>query len=158
MMKINLPDFSFIWQYQENSLTMILCCLCLGIAIAAAAVLYRQCVLGGIINKIIERSAFDEASSLSFTELGYSKKNVFSKLALRKNSTFRKLLATSTRENGETAFYLEKEKAEQLKNRFNKKGNSPLALVIGIILFLVAAFFCLTIIPMFIEKIKAIFK
>ena len=154
---IKMPDFSFLTEYSQNNLTLILLSFCIGIFIASLAILYRQNVLGSIIRNIIQKNALSEESALSFKNLGYSNKNFLIKFALREKSTFIKNLSVIKNDNGEKLYYINQDKKDLLLNRFRQKGNSFTALILGIILFLAAAFICLTIIPMFIEQIKGIF-
>lgn len=157
IINIKMPDFSFLTEYSQNNLTLILLSFCIGIFIASLAILYRQNVLGSIIRNIIEKNALSEDKALSFKDLGYTNKNFLKKFALREKSTFMKNINVTKNDNGEKLYYINQDKKDLLLNRFRKKGNSITALILGIILFLAAAFICLTIIPMFIEQIKDIF-
>ena len=154
---IKMPDFSFFSEYSQNNLTLILLSLCIGIFIASIAILYRQNVLGSIIRNIVEKNAIGEENALSLKALGYKKNNFLIKFALREKSTFMKNINVIKNDDGEKLYYINQDKKDLLLNRFRKKGNSITALIIGIVLFLAAAFICLTIIPMFIEQIKDIF-
>lgn len=154
---IKMPDFSFFSEYSQNNLTLILLSLCIGIFIASIAILYRQNVLGSIIRNIVEKNALGEENALSLKDLGYKKNNFLIKFALREKSTFMKNISVTKTENGEKLYYINQDKKDFLLSRFRKKGNNITALILGIILFLTAAFICLTVIPMFIEQIKDIF-
>ena len=50
---MNSPDFSFLFNYQRGSLTMILSAMIIGILIGSVAMIYRQRFLGGIVRKLI---------------------------------------------------------------------------------------------------------
>ena len=154
---IKMPDFSFLTEYSQNNLTLILLSFCIGIFIASLAILYRQNVLGNIIRNIVQKNALDEKNALSFKNLGYSNKNFLVKHALREKSLFLKNISVIKTEDGEKLYYISQNKKDFLLSRFRKKGSNLTALILGIILFLTAAFICLTIIPMFVERIKDIF-
>ena len=154
---IKMPDFSFFTEYSQNNLTLILLSFCIGIFIASLAILYRQNVLGNIIRKIVQKDAIDEQNALSFKDLGYTNKNFLVKHALREKSLFLKNISVIKDESGEKLYYINQDKKDFLLSRFRTKGTNFTALILGIILFLSAAFICLTIIPMFAEQIKDIF-
>ena len=153
---MNTPDFSYWINYEQNSLTMILSSILIGIVIASAAMLYRQLFLGGIVRRIIERSALSPESAMTLQELGYNPKNLFIKFALRKGSTFRKTVLEAAEGSGR--YYIPEEKRIREEIRFRKKGNSVFGILIGLILFSVAGFALLTIIPWLTDSLTNIFS
>jgi hypothetical protein len=152
---MKLPDFSFLTEYKALDLTMILVSFVIGITIASIAMIYHQIFLGGIIRKIIEKGALSPEKALSIDELGYKKSNIFVKFALRENSTFRKHVKSP--EDDKTKYYIPEEKRLGLEIRFRKKGNEAIGIVFAIILFAIAAFVLLTVIPWLVDKTKSIF-
>lgn len=153
---IKLPDFSFWTKYDPKNLTLILSAFFIGIIIASVATIYRQQVLGGIVRKILEKKALSPKTALSVEDLGYKKNNIFVKVALRKNSTFRKIVHAVEVEKETTLYYIPEENSAREEMRFRKKGNSAVWVLVGIVIFLVAAFAALTLVPYFSDELKNI--
>ncbi|MBR5313806.1 MAG: hypothetical protein IKU45_00140 [Clostridia bacterium] len=151
---MQLPDFSFLSEYKGLSLTLILVSFLIGITLASVAMIYHQTFLGGIIRKIIEKGALSPEKALTLDELGYNSKNIFVKFALRENSTFRKHVKSP--EDDKTKYYIPEEKRLGLEIRFRKKGNEAIGIVFTIILFAIAAFVLLTVIPWLVNQAKDI--
>ena len=149
---MKLPDFTFLTEYKSLDLTMILLSFLIGIIIASAAMIYHQIFLGGIIRRIIEKNALSPEKALTLDELGYSKKSLLVKFALRENSTFRKHILSP--EGSKDRYYIPEEKRIGLEIRFRKKGNGILGIVFAAILFAIAAFVMLTVIPWLIDLTK----
>lgn len=149
---MKLPDFTFLTEYKSLDLTMILLSFLIGIIIASAAMIYHQVFLGGIIRRIIEKNALSPEKALTLDELGYSKNNLFVKFALKENSTFRKHIQSP--EESKDRYYIPEEKRIGLEIRFRKKGNGILGIVFAAILFAIAAFVMLTVIPWLIDLTK----
>ncbi len=150
MFKLNLPDFSFLKEFDSMNLTMVLLSVCIGIAIASCAMLYRQVFLGNIARNIIKKGALSDEKALTLEELGYKKNSYLTKFALRKNSTFRKLVLST--EDGK--YYIPEDKKDYVEIRYRKKGTTPFGVVFGVIAMLIVAFLCLTLIPMFADEIN----
>ncbi|MBE6642986.1 MAG: hypothetical protein IJN17_07345 [Clostridia bacterium] len=150
------PDFSFITNPEKhNSLTMILFSLIAGTVIAAFGMLYRQLVLGGIVRRIIAKDALSEEKAKTVEELNYSKKNLLVKFALRKKSTFSKVVLRT--EDDPPKYYIPEEKRMKEEIRFRKKGNSIFTVILMIAAFIGAAYLLLNIIPVLTENAKSIF-
>ena len=149
---MKLPDFTFLTEYKSLDLTMILLSFLIGIIIASAAMIYHQVFLGGIIRRIIEKNSLSPEKALTLDKLGYSKNNLFVKFALRENSTFRKHILSP--EESKDRYYIPEEKRIGLEIRFRKKGNGILGIVFAAILFAIAAFVMLTVIPWLIDLTK----
>lgn len=147
-------DFSFLTQYKMNDLTMILLSFVIGIVIASIAILYRQTFLGNIVRKIIDKKALSESEALTLEQLGINPNNILVKFALRDNSTFRKIVI-KTEQN---RYYIPEERRIREEIRFRKKGNDVVAVIIGAILFVLAAFILLTVIPWLTDHAKDIFN
>lgn len=149
------PDFSFLENYQSSSLTMILSSFFIGIVIASAAMLYHQLFLGRIVRRIIQKNALTPETSLTIKELGYNPKNIFIKFALRKNSTFSKTVHRT--EENKPRYFIPEEIKERSLNRFCKKGNNALLVIVFLIALLAAAYVLLTLIPWFTNALNQIF-
>lgn len=153
---MNQPDFSYLSEYKGLSLTMIVTSLFIGVIIASFAMLYHQLFLGGIVRRIIEKKAFSEDSALSIEELGYSPKNPFVKLALRKNSTFTKTVHQT--DTPAPKYYIPEEIRMREEIKYRKEGNSIFGILLTILVFLIVAYISLTVIPYFTDAIKQIFS
>jgi hypothetical protein len=101
--------------------------------------------LGGIVRRILEKKALSPDTALTLNELGINPKNIFVKFALRKNSTFRKIVLAP--EDDETRFYIPEARRIREEIRFRKKGNGVIGVLIAIIVFSLMAFVLLTVIP-----------
>ena len=137
-----------------NDLTMILLSFVIGIVIASIAMIYRQTFLGNIVRKIIDKKALSESEALTLEQLGINPNNILVKFALRDNSTFRKIVI-KTEQN---RYYIPEERRIREEIRFRKKGNDVVAVIIGAILFVLAAFILLTVIPWLTDHAKDIFN
>lgn len=153
---MKLPDFSFLTEYKSLDLNMILISLFIGIMIACFAMIYHQQFLGGIIRRIIEKKALSADSALTLAELGYNEKNVFLKFALRENSTVRKHILSP--EDDKTRYYIPEEKRIGLEIRFRKKGNGFVGVIFAVIVFGLAIFVLLSVIPWLVNNAKDIFN
>lgn len=153
---MKLPDFSFLTEYKSLDLNMILFSLFIGILIACFAMIYHQQFIGGIIRRIIERKALSADSALTLAELGFNKKNIFIKFALRENALIRKHVLSP--EDDKTRFYIPEEKRIGLEIRFRKKGNGFIGVIFAIIVFGLAIFVLLSVIPWLVDNAKDIFK
>lgn len=153
---MNTPDFSYLTEYQGNSLTMIVTSFFIGIVLASVAMLYHQLFLGGIVRRILEKKALSEDSALTADELGYSKNNFLVRFALRDGSTFAK---TVHRTGDEVKrYYIPEELRIRSEIRFREKGNGVFGILLTILLFLVVGYVSLTVIPWFIDAINNIFS
>ena len=137
-----------------NDLTMILLSFVIGIVIASIAMIYRQTFLGNIVRKIIDKKALSESEALTLEQLGINPNNILVKFALRDNSTFRKIVI-KTEQN---RYYIPEERRIREEIRFRKKGNDVVAVIVGAILFVLAAFILLTVIPWLTDHAKDIFN
>ena len=137
-----------------NDLTMILLSFVIGIVIASIAMIYRQTFLGNIVRKIIDKKALSESEALTLEQLGINPNNILVKFALRDNSTFRKIVI-KTEQN---RYYIPEERRIREEIRFRKKGNDAVAVIVGAILFVLAAFILLTVIPWLTDHAKDIFN
>lgn len=153
---MNLPDFSYLFEYQRSSLTMIVTSFLIGIIIASAAILYRQRFLGGIVRNILQKNALSEDSALTMEELGYNPKNILYRFALRNNSTFEKTVHRTA--EMPVRYYIPREIKDREEIRFRKKGNDFLGIILAVIVFIAIAFISLTIIPWFKDALSNIFS
>lgn len=153
---MNLPDFSYLFEYQRSSLTMIVTSFLIGIIIASAAILYRQRFLGGIVRNILQKNALSEESALTMEELGYNPKNIFYRYALRNNSTFEKTVHRTA--EMPIRYYIPQEIKDREEIRFRKKGNDYLGIILAVIVFIAIAFISLTVIPWFKDALSNIFS
>lgn len=151
---MNNPDFSFLFERQENSLTMIVSSLFIGVIIACVAMLYHQLFLGGIVRRIIEKKAYSPEDALTVEQLGYSNKNIFIKFALRQNSTFRKTVHSP--EDQPDRYYIPESIRMREEIRFRSKGNSVFGILLAVLVFLVVAYVSLTVVPWFIDSLNDI--
>ena len=153
---MNSPDFSFLFNYQRGSLTMILSAMIIGILIGSVAMIYRQRFLGGIVRKLISMNAFDESSAVTVEEMGYNAKNHFVKFALRNKSTFAKTVHRTAEETPK--YFIPREIKDREEIRYRKKGSDGITLAIGLIVFLAAGYALLTVIPWFKDALSNIFS
>lgn len=150
---MNSFDFSFLYEYKGLDLNMILLSFVVGIVIASIAMIYHQMFLGGIVRKILENGAHSPENALTLEQLNINSKNIFVKFALRDNSTFRKIVI-KTEEN---KYYIPEERRIREEIRFRKKGNGFSGVILALIVFILAAFVLLTVIPWLIDEATNIF-
>lgn len=152
LMNLDLPDFSFLYEYGGMSVELIIWSLFIGIAIASASVIYIKQVLGSFVRILLEKKAFSPESAVSLEEAGFAK-NIFVKNSLRKKGTLRKTIFSED----EKRFYIPEEKAPRAEYVYNKKGNGVVGIIITIFLFAVVAFLCAMIVPKMLELLNGIF-
>ncbi len=130
-----------------TTLNIIVWSLFIGFLIAIAVSVYHKLVLGSLISALVRGEAFTEDTARSAAELGC--KGPLVRFALRKNSTFRRVVrmkgdTDATRCDtsfDEAKFYLPEENIRRAENLYGKSG-----LTLGNVLLSVAAFFVLAIV------------
>lgn len=153
---MNLPDFSYLVDYQRSSLTMIVSSLIIGIIIASVAMLYRQLFLGSIVRNILQKKALSQDTALTLEELGYNPKNIFYKFAFRNNSTFEKTVHRTAEQPAR--YYIPEEIKDREEIRYRKKGNDFFGIILAVIVFTAIALVSLTLIPWFKDALSNIFS
>lgn len=150
---LDLPNFSFLYEYGGMPVELIIWSIFIGIVIASVAAIYVKLVLGSFVRALLAKKAVSPESALSLEESGFSK-NFFLKASLRKKSTFRKTVFSED----EKSFYIPEEKTTRAEFMYDKKGNGVVVIVITILLFAIVAFLSAMILPWMLEIIRDIFS
>ena len=130
-----------------TTLNIIVWSLFIGFLIAIAVSVYHKLVLGSLISALINGEVFTEDTALSAAELRCT--NPLVRFALRKNSTFRRVVRMKGDTDAircdtsfeEAKFYLPEENVRRAENLYGKSG-----LTLGNVLLSVGAFFVLALV------------
>lgn len=159
---------------RASSLEIIIWSFFIGTLIGAVALYYQKRVIGSFVRALLADGASDPASARTLEELGYSK-NRFVRHALRGGSVLRKMVweaqdnfTTDAQGNTYSArtrkmdintarFYIDESNRVKADLRYSNKGSDFLTLLIGVVVFAVAAYALLLFIPYIISSIGNIF-
>lgn len=161
-------DFSSFATYNGSTLQIVVWSMFAGVVVGVFAVLYNKNVLGSFIKALNEHKAFEPDTARSLKEMGFSK-NIFVRFALREHSSFRKTVHAVSIAPAEAAvetpekevrkkkaphvpvdslrFYLPAEATERAELLYSKNGANLLTAMAAILLFLVVAILCFTVVP-----------
>jgi len=152
MAGLELPSFSFLYEYGGTSVELIVWSLFLGIVLASVGVMYNKQILGGFVRLLLARKALSPESALTLEEAGYGK-NPFVRFSLRKKSTFRKIVAS----DDELHFYIPEEKALHASCMYEAKSNGLMGILIAIVMFAIVAFLSAMLLPLLLDLIGSMF-
>ena len=127
-----------------TTLNIIVWSLFIGFVIAIGVCIYNKLVLGSVVGGIIKREAFSEGTALTISELGCA--NPLVKFALRKNSSFRRIVRMAGDTDAECAaesfdcakFYIPEDRVHRAEVIYGRNG-----MTVGTVLLSIAAFFAL---------------
>ncbi len=116
-----------------------------GVILAACAVFFCKQTVGKFVKKLFDEKAVSEASARSLSDLGLEK-NRFLRLALRRDTTLRKMVLSA--EDGTTErYYIPEDKAYRAEVTYNPDGSSVLTIVIAVVAFIALAVILMAVIP-----------
>lgn len=157
---------------RASSLQIIIWSFFIGILIGAVSLFYQKRVIGAFVRDLLANGAANPDNARSLEELGYGK-NRFVRHALRSGSVLRKLIWEAqdnytTDQNGVTysartkrmdintaRFYIDESNRIRADLRYSAKGSDVLTLLIGVVVFAVAAYALLLFIPYIVDLFKS---
>lgn len=156
---------------RADSLQIIIWSFFIGIMIGAVSLFYQKRVIGAFVRALLADGAANPGNARTLEELGYGK-NRFVRHALRGGSVLRKMVWEAednytTDENGvrysartkkmdiNTArFYIDDSNRVRADLRYSAQGSDVLVLLIGVVVFAVAAYALLLFIPYIVDLFK----
>ena len=158
---------------RASSLEIIIWSFFIGILIGAVSLYYQKRVIGAFVRALLADGAAAPDNARTLEELGFGK-NRFVRHALRNGSVLRKMIWEAqdnivTDEQGRTysarasrmdintaRFYIDESNRIKADLRYSAKGSDVLTLLIGVVVFAVAAYAMLLFIPYVIGLIQSI--
>ncbi len=136
-----------------TTLNIIVWSLFFGFVVGIGVTVYNKLVLGPVINGLIENKAHSEADAITLKEVSHP--NPFIRFALRKGSTFRRVVKmcgdTDTARSGDNPlaakFYLPEENIRRAKKLYAGTEMSLVSVLISVIVFFVIALLMFTVVP-----------
>ena len=136
-----------------TTLNIIVWSLFIGFIIAIGVTLYNKLVLGRVVRMLIEKQAITPETALSADEIGAN--NPFIRFALRRTSSFRRVVRTTLDTEQEQAkpdaegvkFYVPSESHRRAQIVYGKPEASVFSVLLAIIAFLILAMVAFIIIP-----------
>ena len=156
---------------RASTVQIVIVSFFIGIMIGALALYYQKRVIGSFVRALLNDGAADPENARTLEELGFSK-NRFVRHALRNGSVLRKMVWEAqdnytTDENGFTfsartkqmdintaRFYIDESNRIRADLRYNGSGNDILTILIGVVIFAVAAYALLLFVPYIVELLK----
>lgn len=133
-----------------------------GICFSAFYAYFTKHFLGGIVRRLVEKSAFDDASAKSLYELGYGRLSAFVlRRFLKQGGVLRRYISVVfPEENKQTdllvstdtvtqKYYLVEQTRETATKRYDDKGSSLGALLLTIVVFFALAIVSILVVPLF---------
>lgn len=160
---------------KATSLQIIVTSLLIGASIAALSLFYTKWMIGGFVRNLLSSGAGSPDTAHSLEELGYAK-NRFVRYALRDGSVLRKMVweigdnyttdasgftysARTRKMDINTArFYIDESNRIRAELRYNANGSDVITLLVGLLLFAVAAAVILILAPLLTETVGSIFN
>ena len=152
-------QLSSLFNYQGLTLEIVIWSLFIGIIIGAFAIWYSRRVLGVLVRALLESQANASGNAKTFVDLGIKNTFVY-KLALRKNSTYRKIVhvvdaETDVKSNINTMrFYIPEEVNFRADSMYNAKGTTLIGAIVAIFAFLIMAILTLVVVPDLIKMMQ----
>ncbi len=142
-----------------TTLNLIIWSLFIGFVLGIAVTIYNKYVLGAVVRGLMEHKAHTEEAALTAGELGCS--NAFIRLALRPNSSFRRVIFMvgdteyeKKKEDFSTArFYLPEKNIHRAEVLYGNTGASAVTILLSLLAFLVVVFISFTVIPDLIQML-----
>ena len=152
-------QLSSLFNYQGITLEIVIWSLFIGIIIGAFAIWYSRRVLGTLVRALLSAEANSAGNAKTFGDLGI--KNVFIyRLALRKNSTYRKIVHIADEETqtkpsiSALKFYIPEEVNFRADSMYNPKGTTLLGAFVAIFAFFIMAILTLVVVPDLITMVQ----
>ena len=172
-------ELEHLTMFTDSGFKMIVLAFYFALVLAAFFIFYNRTVLGAFPRAICEKECHSPENALSFSELGFSKKNIFVKLALLRGTVLRRIVRCveeeewakdSTRVGGKSKFldfllpekhykinfendrfYIPEDKRHIAQMKCEKKGNGILPFILTIIVGLIAVLLIFRFLPGFIS-------
>jgi len=154
-------QLSSLFNYQGLTLEIVIWSLFIGIIIGAFAVWYSRRVLGTLVRALLDSQANATGNAKTFIDLGIKNTFIYT-LALRKNSTYRKIVHIADTEDESDVksniknmrFYIPEEVNFRADSMYNAKGTTLVGAVVAIFAFLIMAILTLVVVPDLIKMIQ----
>lgn len=160
-------QLSSLFNSQGLTLELVIWSLFIGIIIGAFAIWYSRRVLGTLVKALLVSQANTTGNAKTFNDLGIKNTFVY-RIALRKNSTYRKIVHIAEDEVIEEKkkrfdidslkFYIPDEVNFRADSMYNPKGTTLLGAFVSIFAFLIMVIFVLLVVPELIDFAKDIFN
>ena len=147
---------------------IVLILIFIGLALAAIGMFCHKYFLGKFLDKMVKEGINTPKNAKTLTELGA---NFLVRYAIASSASVRRLFGFAKgeevcdnphtplpkKDKKDLRFYLLPEKEAEATTRFPKDGNSPLSLVISLVLIVAGYFVCDRILPLLLEMIETFF-
>ena len=135
------------------TLNIVLWSLFIGFLLGIGGTVYNKVILGRLVRALLDKEITDEDRAMSLDELNVS--DVFVKFALRRGSTFRRIVRMrgDTGENDckipitEAKFYIPEENITRAKKVYGNLGASFFTILVSILALIIATLAALIIVP-----------
>ena len=158
---------------KAGSVTLIIICLFIGVAVAAAVSLYHKHVLGSFIRFLRSSGACDENTAIVLEKTKF-KNNIFVKSAISNGRTYACVLRSVLPEDApdleklslkerrrakklllsQSGYYIPEDLSFRADNVFSKSGTSVPSVLFGIVLIFIVAAVSLLVVPSLVELFK----
>jgi len=152
-------QLSSLFNYQGITLEIVIWSLFIGIIIGAFAIWYSRRVLGMLVRALLTAQANSAVTAKTFSDLGIKNTFIY-RLALRKNSTYRKIVHIADEEEQKKPninvlkFYIPEEVNFRADSMYNPKGTTLLGALVAIFAFFIMAILSLVVIPDLITMVQ----
>ena len=165
--------------FTDSGFKMVVLAFYLAFVLAAFFIFYNRTVLGAFPRAICKNECHSPETARTFSQLGFSKKNIFVKIALRYGNVLRRTVfcveeeewaKNSTRVGGKSKFlefilpekrykinfendrfYIPEDKRHVAQIKFEKKGNGVLPLILTAVVGIVVVLLIFRFVPGFIS-------
>ena len=151
-----------------NTTDIVLILIFIGLALAAIGMFCHKYFLGKFLDKMVKEGINTPENAKTLKSLGA---NFLVRRAITNSASVRRLFGfvqgeevcndphklLQKKDKNELRFYLLTEKEAEATTRFPKDGNSPLSLVISLVLIVAGYFVCDRILPLLLEMIDSFF-
>lgn len=135
------------------TLNIVLWSLFIGFLIGIGGTVYNKVILGSLVRSMLDGGITSEDKAMTLGELGHT--NIFVKFALRRGSTFRRIVrmrGDSDEANSRTAidgarFYIPEENLPRAEKVYGKLGASIFSILVSILALLITTLAALIIVP-----------
>lgn len=153
-------QLSSLFNYQGMTLEIVIWSLFIGIIIGAFAIWYSRRLLGVLVRALLASNANNVETAKSFTDLGI-KSNLAYKIALRKNSMYRKVVHIADDDIPKSSinnmkFFIPDEVNFRADSMYNPKGTTLLGAFVAIFAFFIMALLAFIVIPDLIDMVQSL--
>ncbi len=176
-------ELEHLTMFTDSGFKMIVLAFYFAFILAAFFIFYNRTVIGAFPRAICKNECHSPEAAMTFSQLGFSKKNIFVKLALLRGNVLRRIVhcveeeewaENSTRVGGKSKFlefilpekrykinfendrfYIPEDRKYTAQSKFEKKGNGILPLILTAIVGLVVVLLIFRFVPGFISWIDS---